>query len=164
MLRLVHSPQYGWGVDAKGDLPGRAWWITPSAELILHHAVIALQAEPEELIALLDWHLLERVQSTLSRARRAGQTCIGGMRITQWLQENPDSSGILLLRAYDGGSGKMWTCFAAQGRLPDDSSLSQTELGSSFQRAKLGSVLVKKSGFCGVLRNECQKLSRLRHG
>ncbi len=163
LIRLVHSKTYGWCVDAKGDLPGRACWILPSAVEIMARAESVLSTDPEALIAMLDRYLLEHIQQTLSRVRRAGAFCIGGDRIKQWLGQNPEQMDcVFLLRAYDGGSVKLWSFLQARGRMADDASLSLSELGAVFERVSLGSVLVSNDGFCQILRNECAKLALLR--
>ena len=163
LVRLVHNEAYGWCVDAKGDLPGRACWIRPSSVEIRHNAEKILSVAPEVLLALLDRYLFGRVAQTLSRVRRAGAFCIGGDRIQQWLAQNPDqASGVFLLQAYDGGSAKLWSSLQRQGRVSDDSSLSLSEIGAIFERASLGSVLVSNDGFCQILRTECPKLASLR--
>lgn len=164
LIRLVHSESYGWCVDSKGTLPGQSCWILPSSLQIKRHGEKILSVDPLVLIDLLDHYLLERVQQTLSRARRAGAFCIGEVRIRQWWQQHSGSAEAFLLQAHDGGSAKLWRFLETQGRRADDASLSQSELGLAFQRRVLGSVLVSNQGLCQILRQECPKLTRLRTG
>lgn len=167
LVRIVYNTDFGWCVDQKAELPGDGWWILPSDSLITakgHEVFVLADANfmANALIELIDQHLLRQIQSLLSLAKRATATVVGGERIKRQVIENSKELG-LLLRAYDGGSGKFWHWLERHHqRQADFSCLSQQELAAPFGREALGSVHVHNYGFCIKIRQECQKMQLIR--
>lgn len=168
LVRIVYHAKYGWGVDARGDLPVQGWWMIPQASVLQERALgvlapeIGVSVDIDGLIAAIDRHLLMQVQSLLSLARRASNTCVGGDRIRKFLTDAPMEEG-LLLKAVDGGSEKFWYWLSStHQRQADYTCMTKQELAAPFSRAALGSVFLKKSGLCLKINPTCAKLSQIR--
>ncbi|OSP54642.1 RNA-binding protein [Pseudoruegeria sp. SK021] len=167
LIRFVIGPEDVVVPDILGRLPGRGLWVT-SDRAVMERAVAKKVFSrgarkpvtvPDNLIAMVENGLLQRVIDLLSLARKAGQAIAGYEKVKSWLTSG---EARVLIQASDGSErGK------TKLRPPDGPdrwivSLSATELGMAFGREKVIHGALAGGGLTTRVVEEASRLAAMR--
>ncbi|WP_294623963.1 RNA-binding protein [uncultured Roseovarius sp.] len=166
LIRFVVGPEGQIAPDIAGKLPGRGIWVsaTPAAlakasekGLFARSAKQAVKV-PEDLPALVERQLAERVVNLISLARKGGHAVSGYEKVKDWLAKDEAE---ILIQASDGserGKSKLSTPYGGSfiGWLTAE------ELGRAFGRQTAVHAALHAGGLAQRVVEEAARLKGLR--
>lgn len=166
LIRFAISPDGLVVPDLAEKLPGRGLWLTADAGVVdeaVRKKAFAKAARrevtvPDDLAALLEKALADRVVHHISMARKAGHAVAGFEKVKNWLAEGRAK---VLLQASDGsdrGKGKLWT--PEGGRWFGH--LTSGELGLAFGRESVIHSALAAGGLATRVVEDATKLAGFR--
>ncbi len=166
LIRFVVGPEDIVVPDVAEKLPGRGIWVTASGEVLAQAIKKNLFSRaarrpvkvPEDLAALVDKLLADRLVHAISLSRKAGRAVVGFEKVKDWLARG---SVKVLLQASDGsdrGKAKLWTPEGARYF----NCLTANELGLAFGRDHAIHGALAAGGLASRVVEEAAKLSGLR--
>jgi predicted RNA-binding protein YlxR (DUF448 family) len=166
LIRFVVGPEGQIAPDIAGKLPGRGIWVSCDPAALAKAADKGLFARaarqavkvPEDLPALIDRQLAERVVNLISLARKGGHAVSGYERVKDWLAKDEAE---ILIQASDGserGKSKLSTPYGGSfiGWLTAE------ELGRAFGRQTAVHAALHAGGLAQRVVEEAARLKGLR--
>lgn len=169
MIRFVLGPDGSVVPDIAGRLPGRGAWLTASRPLVekavkkrLFSRGFKRQVQvPDDLVALLDRLLADRLSATIALARKAGQAVTGFEKTRAYLIAGKVG---VLVQASDAAEEGRDRLIRLAERLPRISVLSGRELGLAFGRDFAIHAALDPGGIADRALIEARRLTGLRSG
>lgn len=172
IIRFVVGPEGAITPDVAAKLPGRGIWVGAT-----HAALVAATSKnlfakaartnvqvPDDLAARVEALLVERMQSDLGMARRAGQIFLGFDTVLRALQS--DMPPALVLEASDGaedGKRKLFAARHARGlKIQTVECLTSAELSVAVGRENVIHAALKSGRLQERLSLDAERLSGLR--
>lgn len=166
LIRFVVGPEGQIAPDIAGKLPGRGIWVSADPAALTKAADKGLFARaarqavkvPEDLPALVERQLAERVVNLISLARKGGHAVSGYEKVKDWLAKDEAE---ILIQASDGserGKSKLSTPYGGSfiGWLTAE------ELGRAFGRQTAVHAALHAGGLAQRVVEEAARLKGLR--
>ncbi|MRU15587.1 RNA-binding protein [Roseovarius sp. A21] len=166
LIRFVVGPEGQIAPDIAGKLPGRGIWVSADPAALSKAAQKGLFARaarqavkvPEDLPALVEQQLAERVVNLISLARKGGHAVSGYEKVKDWLAKDEAE---ILIQASDGserGKSKLSTPYGGSfiGWLTAE------ELGRAFGRQTAVHAALHAGGLAQRVVEEAARLKGLR--
>ncbi|SEL26360.1 RNA-binding protein [Roseivivax marinus] len=168
LIRFVVGPDASVVPDIAGKLPGRGIWVTPdraALEKAVKKNLFARAAKapvraPENVVALIERQLADRVVNLISLSRKSGDAVAGYEKVKDMLQKEEAE---VLIQAEDGSSrGKSKLSTPHFGTYIGW--LTGTELGLAFGRETVIHAALGAGGLTNRIVDEARRLKGLRVG
>ena len=168
MIRFVVGPDKEIVVDIEARLPGRGYWLRAKSDIInsactKKHFTRATRMKvrvPIDLTDRVERLLVQKCQSLIGLARRAGQAVIGLTKIEAWLKlGKPTGVFIAAVDMAEHRRKKIWAW--AEGA-PIILALRAEELGLAFSRDHVVHVIISPGPLANNLRATALRLGELR--
>ena len=166
--RFVVAPDGSVVFDIAGSLPGRGIWVGAERGLIERAcgkggALARAGRVALDLPAQVERLLVQRCQSLLGLARRAGELAVGQDAVRSALRAG--DAGVMIVARDAGGDGRdkierLRAAVAPEVAVADV--LDRAELGSAIGRASAVHLAVRAGRLAALLRAECDRLSGVR--
>lgn len=155
--------------DVAGRLPGRGAWLTASRPLVelaakkklFSRSFKSQVAVPEDLASVLERRLVEKLVSTISLARKAGDA-VTGFEKTKAIVLSGNCA--LLIQASDGAEDGVNRIARLAGTLPRIGLLTAQELGLAFGRDFAIHAALGPGGLAERAKIEARRLAGMRPG
>ena len=166
MLRFVLSPDRIVVPDLAAKLPGRGFWLSARADVVLaaqSRGAFARAARgqvtlPPDLLSLVRSGLTRRVVDHLGLARRAGQAISGFAKAREVLAAGKAG---LVIQASDGSDEECHRFLSGARDITAVRPLPATELGAVFGRDHVVHVVVRSGRLAEVLIADTARLAGL---
>lgn len=166
LIRFVQGPEAIVVPDLAEKLPGRGFWVTAdrtaldraAAKGLFSRGAKAPVKAPDDMMALIEDGLAQRVVQLIALSRKAGGAVAGFERVKDWLAAGKAK---VLFQASDGsdrGKGKLWT--PEGGRW--FGCLTASELGLAFGRDHVIHGALAPGGLTVKVIREAGRLNGLR--
>ncbi|HKL45217.1 MAG TPA: RNA-binding protein [Roseovarius sp.] len=166
LIRFVVGPEGQIAPDIAGKLPGRGIWVSAdraALEKAVKKGLFARAARqpvtvPEDLPALIEHQLEQRVVNLISLARKGGKAVAGYEKVKDWLSKE---QATVLIQASDGSErGK--TKLSTPHRGSFIGWLTASELGRAFGRQTAIHAALGAGGLAQRVVDEAARLKGLR--
>ena len=166
MIRFVLSPERLVVPDLAAKLPGRGFWLSARADVVLaalSRGAFARAARgqvtlPPDLLSLLRSGLTRRVIDHLGLARRAGQAIAGFAKAREVLASG---KAALVIQASDGSDEECRRFLSGARDITAVRPLPAAELGAVFGRDHAVHVVITPGRLAGVLVADTARLAGL---
>lgn len=141
LIRFVVGPDGGVVPDVDERLPGRGFWLSADRDVLKKACAKNLFARaarapvrvPADLGDRVEGLLVQRCQSLIGLARRAGQAVFGFEKVRGWIAEG---RAAVLVEASDGARGSRHKLRAPAGSIRRVTVLRSDELGAAVGRER----------------------------
>ena len=169
MIRFVVGPDRMIVPDLAARLPGRGFWLSPSADVLeaaVKRGVFSRAARgpvtlPPELANLIRSGLTRRVIDLLGLARRAGQAVGGFAKAREALMQARTG---LIVQALDGSDEECRRLLSGSHTVPVVRPLTASALGAVFGRDHVVHVAVAPGRLAAALTTEAARLAGMTGG
>jgi uncharacterized protein len=172
LIRFVVGPDRTLVPDLTATLPGRGMWLSASRDVLetardkgglsraFARSARGVVSVPQDLPAMLEAALVQRIGELLGLARRAGQAVAGFEKAREWLQSN---RARLVLQASDGSAAEHARFLSGKaGKVAVVTPLPAAALGRMFGRDHVVHVAVAPGRLADRLLAEADRLAGLR--
>ncbi len=169
LVRFCVSPDGTIVPDVMGKLPGRGIYVSADMELIAKAAKKGLFSRaarqpvkvPDDLPALVERLITQRVIDMLSLARKAGDAVMGYEKVKDWLAKG---TAVTLIQASDGSERGKTKLHAPEGKNGFIGILTAGEIGLAFGRERAIHAALAAGGLRTRVVEEAARLAGLRAG
>lgn len=167
LIRFVVAPDGSIVADLAAKLPGRGIWVAAEGSalkravdkrLFSRAAGTAVEL-PEGFFDRVEAMLVERVQTLISLARKAGQAVAGFEKVKGWLITD---EAVMLLQASDGSERGKTRLRPPDGEHTFSGVLTASELGLAFGREHVIHAALAAGGLADTIRVDAMRLSGVR--
>ncbi len=167
LIRFVAAPDGQLVPDIAGKLPGRGIWVSArraALERSMKKGLFARAAGqtvtvPDGFVDGVEAMLVNRVQTLISLARKAGAAVAGFEKVKGWLVTG---EAVMLLQASDGSERGKTRLRSPEGDGSFSGVLTASELGLAFGREHVIHAALAAGGLTDKVRGDVMRLSGVR--